>query len=195
MTSHEQLTDHQLIELYKQRNTQAFSCLVLRHSHTLLTTIHFYVQDRQLAEDLLQETFFKIINAIGEGKYNQEGKFKWWANSIAHNLCVDHLRALKRMPAFEDDCDSCCNDSMQFSVPGVDYAIVKEQSFEKIRKMLGRLNKEQQEVIIMKHFAGLPFKEIARLTGCSINTALSRMRHGLVNLRKMVAENNIALEC
>jgi RNA polymerase sigma-70 factor (ECF subfamily) len=185
--------DQQLVQLFIQGNTEALSTLVLRHKNKIFTSIYLLVKDKYLAEDIFQDTFIKIIDTLKLGKYTDEGKFLPWAMRIAHNLCVDHFRKVKRTPAIKTSDDRDIFDTINFSEAGAEELIMKRESHNSVRKMLELLPEDQREVIIMRQYANLSFKEIATLTNCSINTALGRMRYGLINLRKMMAEKQIAL--
>ncbi|HEV8080786.1 MAG TPA: sigma-70 family RNA polymerase sigma factor, partial [Chitinophagaceae bacterium] len=159
----------------------------------IYTSIYLLVKDKYLAEDIFQDSFIRIIDTLQSGKYSDEGKFLPWAMRIAHNLCVDHFRKVKRSPVIKTSDDRDIFDVLNFSEPGADHRMMQRQTHERVRKILKLLPEDQREVIIMRHYADLSFKEIATLTNCSINTALGRMRYGLINLRKMVVEKQIAL--
>jgi len=186
-------TDHELIHLFRDGNLLALEALVLRHKDKLYTSILFLVKDKYLAEDIFQDVLIKIIDTIRGGRYTEEGKFLPWAMRIAHNLCVDHFRKVKRTPAIKTSDDRDIFEVINFTEEGADTKIMKRQSYDRVRQMLDLLPEDQREVIILRHYADLSFKEIASLTNCSINTALGRMRYGLINLRKMMTEKKIAL--
>lgn len=186
-------TDHELIHLFMDGNLQALEVLVIRHKDKLYTSILFLVKDKYLAEDIFQDVLIKIIDTIRGGRYTEEGKFLPWAMRIAHNLCVDHFRKVKRTPSIKTSDDRDIFEVLNFTEDGADIKMMKRQSYERVRKMLDLLPEDQREVIILRHYAELSFKEIASLTNCSINTALGRMRYGLINLRKMMVEKRIAL--
>lgn len=186
-------TDHELIHLFMDGNLQALEVLVIRHKDKLYTSILFLVKDKYLAEDIFQDVLIKIIDTIRGGRYTEEGKFLPWAMRIAHNLCVDHFRKVKRTPSIKTSDDRDIFEVLNFTEDGADVKMMKRQSYERVRKMLDLLPEDQREVIILRHYAELSFKEIASLTNCSINTALGRMRYGLINLRKMMVEKRIAL--
>jgi RNA polymerase sigma-70 factor (ECF subfamily) len=171
----------------------ALEALVIRHKDKLYTSILFLVKDKYLAEDIFQDVLIKIIDTIRGGRYTEEGKFLPWAIRIAHNLCVDHFRKVKRTPAIKTSDDRDIFEVLNFTEEGADAKMMKRQSHDRVRKMLELLPEDQREVIILRHYAELSFKEIAALTNCSINTALGRMRYGLINLRKMMVEKRIAL--
>lgn len=193
MKSLSKKTDHQLIHLFMEGELQALEVLILRHKDKLYTSILFLVKDKYLAEDIFQDVFIKIIDTIRGGRYTEEGKFLPWAMRIAHNLCVDHFRKVKRTPAIKTSDDRDIFEVLNFTEDGADAKMMKRQSYDRVRLMLDQLPEDQKEVIILRHYAELSFKEIASLTQCSINTALGRMRYGLINLRKMMAEKHIAL--
>jgi RNA polymerase sigma-70 factor (ECF subfamily) len=186
-------TDHELIHQFRDGDLHALEALILRHKDKLYTSILFLVKDKYLAEDIFQDVLIKIIDTIRGGRYTEEGKFLPWAMRIAHNLCVDHFRKVKRTPAIKTSDDRDIFEVINFTEEGADAKIMKRQSHDRVRQMLDLLPEDQREVIILRHYADLSFKEIASLTNCSINTALGRMRYGLINLRKMMTEKKIAL--
>ncbi|HMJ47625.1 MAG TPA: sigma-70 family RNA polymerase sigma factor [Ferruginibacter sp.] len=185
--------DQELIQLFIAGNAEAFSTLVQRHKNKIYSTIYFLIKDKYLAEDFFQDTFVKIIDTIKAGKYTDEGKFLPWALRIAHNLCLDHFRKVKRSPAIKTSDDRNIFDTIHFSETGADEIIAKGERNATVRKMLDLLPEDQREIIVLRHYADLSFKEVAALTNCSINTALGRMRYALINLRKMMKENEMAL--
>src|ERR1700709_1628872 len=193
MTLLRKKTDHELIHQFRDGDLYALEALIIRHKDKLYTSILFLVKDKYLAEDIFQDVLIKIIDTIRGGRYTDEGKFLPWAMRIAHNLCVDHFRKVKRTPTIKTSDDRDIFEVINFSEPGADHRMMQGQSHERVRKMLDLLPEDQREVIVMRHYADLSFKEIANLTNCSINTALGRMRYGLINLRKMMVEKNIAL--
>jgi RNA polymerase sigma-70 factor (ECF subfamily) len=193
MKSLSTLSDQQLIQSYQDGNENALSALVVRYKDKIFTSIYLLVKDKYLAEDIFQEVFIKIIDTLRNGKYSDEGKFLPWALRISHNLCVDHFRKVKRGPSIKTSDDHDIFEVLNCAAPSADHDLVTGQSHNSIRKMIDCLPEDQREVIILRHYADLSFKEIADLTKCSINTALGRMRYGLINLRKMMAEKQIAL--
>jgi RNA polymerase sigma-70 factor (ECF subfamily) len=176
-------------------NEQAFETLLNRHKAKIYSSIYVFVRDTDLANDIFQETFIKIIDTFRGAKYNEEGKFLQWAMRIAYNLCVDYFRKNKRRPtvvtstdefdvfAFIKDNDGNEEDNM-----------IRNQTHGKIRQLIDALPTEQREVIVLRHYVDLSFKEIAELTGVSINTALGRMRYALINIRRMITEFQISLQ-
>lgn len=186
-------TDHDLIQNFQDGDLYALETLVIRHKDKMYTSILFLVKDKYLAEDIFQDVLIKIIDTIRGGRYTEEGKFLPWAMRIAHNLCVDHFRKVKRTPAIKTSDDRDIFEVINFTEDGADVKMMKRQSHDRVRQMLDLLPEDQREVIILRHYADLSFKEIASLTNCSINTALGRMRYGLINLRKMMMQKKIAL--
>lgn len=188
-----QLTDQQVVHMYMNGESNAMNTLISRYKDKIFTSIYLLVKDRYLAEDIFQDVFIRIIDTLRSGRYTDEGKFLPWAMRIAHNLCVDHFRKIKRNPTIKTSDDRDIFEVLNFSEAGVDSRIMNEQTSDKVRRMIDLLPEDQREVIILRHYADLSFKEIADLTNCSINTALGRMRYGLLNLRKMMTEKQIAL--
>ena len=186
-------TDQQLVHLYVNGDAEALSALVTRYKDKIYTSIYLLVKDKYLAEDIFQDVFIRVIDTLKGGRYVDEGKFLPWAMRIAHNLCVDHFRKVKRTPTIKTSEDRDIFESLNFSEAGADQRMMNNQSHDKVRKMIDMLPEDQREVIILRHYADLSFKEISQLTNCSINTALGRMRYGLINLRKLMTEKQIAL--
>jgi RNA polymerase sigma-70 factor (ECF subfamily) len=193
MTALTKLTDHELIQLFIKGDTQAFETLVLRHKDKMYTSILFLVKDKYLAEDIFQDVFIRVIDTVRGGRYTEEGKFLPWAMRIAHNLCVDHFRKVKRTPTIKTGDDTDIFELLNFTEESAEDRMIKKQSHSRVRDMLDQLPEDQREVIILRHYADMSFKEIANLTDCSINTALGRMRYGLINLRKLMVQKQIAL--
>ena len=186
-------TDQEIINMYVDGDTNALNTLIIRYKDKIFTSIYLLIKDKYLAEDIFQDVFIRIIDTIRGGRYSDEGKFLPWAMRIAHNMCVDHFRKIKRNPTIKTSDDKDIFDVLNFSEAGVDTRIMNEQTSDKVRRMIDMLPEDQREVIILRHYADLSFKEIAQLSDCSINTALGRMRYGLLNLRKMLTEKQIAL--
>ena len=193
MTALSKLTDHELIQLFIKGDTQAFETLVLRHKDKMYSSILFLVKDKYLAEDIFQDVFIRVIDTVRGGRYTEEGKFLPWAMRIAHNLCVDHFRKVKRTPTIKTGDDTDIFELLNFTEESAEDRMIKKQSHSRVRDMLDQLPEDQREVIILRHYADMSFKEIANLTDCSINTALGRMRYGLINLRKLMVQKQIAL--
>ena len=186
-------SDHELINLFNAGNVNAFEALVLRHKDKLYTSIYFLVKDKYLAEDIFQDVFIRIIDTIKSGRYTEEGKFLPWAMRIAHNLCVDYFRKVKRTPTIKNSDDQDIFEVLNFTEDSAEDKLIKKQSHNRVKDMLDLLPEDQREVIILRHYADMSFKEIADVTNCSINTALGRMRYGLINLRKMMLAKQISL--
>jgi RNA polymerase sigma factor (sigma-70 family) len=187
------LTDQQLVHLYMDGNANALATLVTRYKDRIYTSIYLLIKDKYMAEDVFQEVFIRIIDTLKAGRYTDEGKFLPWALRIAHNMCVDHFRKIKRSPSIKTSDDHDIFEVLNFSEPSVEERMIESQSSERVRKMIDLLPEDQREVIILRHYADLSFKEIAGVTKCSINTALGRMRYGLINIRRMMLEKQIAL--
>jgi RNA polymerase sigma factor (sigma-70 family) len=188
-----ELTDEQLVKMYIGGNNNALTTLVTKYKTKIFTSIYLLIRDKYLAEDIFQDVFMRIIDTIKAGRYNEEGKFIQWAMCIAHNMSIDHFRKIKRNPTIKTSDDQDIFDVLNFSEAGAEQKITTGETHDMVRKMLEQLPEDQREVIILRHYANLSFKEIAAVTKCSINTSLGRMRYGLLNLRKIMTENQIAL--
>jgi RNA polymerase sigma-70 factor (ECF subfamily) len=193
MKTLEQATDTSLILAFQEGDNAAFEVLMERYKDRIYSSILFLVKDNYLAEDLFQDVFIKIIDTLKNKRYTEEGKFLPWALRIAHNLCVDYFRKSKRTPSAKNTDSKDIFEVINIVEDGVDNKIMQGQSHDRVRKMLDLLPEEQREIIVLRHFANLSFKEIAEITNCSINTALGRMRYGLINLRKIMVEKQIVL--
>lgn len=191
------LTDSLLISQYQNGNEEALSTLIHRYQRELFTFILYKINDQDLANDVFQDTFIKIIVMLKEGRYNEEGKFILWAKRIAQNLIIDHFRAKAKNikvseTTFESD-EFSIFDLIKEPSENIEDQLVSLQIQEDLMKMLQFLPQNQQEVIKLRFFDGLSFKEIADHTDMSINTTLGRVRYALINLRKIMEENNIIL--
>jgi RNA polymerase sigma-70 factor (ECF subfamily) len=187
------LSDKQLIGRYVAGDETALEQLIERHKEKVYTSIVFMVKDASLAEDIFQDTFIKVIDTLRSGKYKEEGKFLPWVMRIAYNLCIDHFRRLKRKPTVTNTEGFDIFGVLDFAENTAEDDLVMNQTRRKVRSLIDQLPPEQKEVVILRHYAELSFKEIAALTDVSINTALGRMRYALINMRKLIAEKNIAL--
>lgn len=187
------LADLELIRHFCDGNQQAMEVLVLRHKDKLYTSIYFLVKDKYLAEDIFQDVFIKIIDTVRAGRYTEEGKFLPWAMRIAHNCCVDHFRKVKRTPVIRNGENQDVFELISFTEENAETAMIRQQQYDRVQQLLFNLPEDQREVIILRHYADMSFKDIAQLTNCSINTALGRMRYGLINLRKMMTQRQISL--
>ena len=188
------LNDQQLIHNYLQGDERAFEELLNRHQQKIYTSIYLFVKDQSLAEDIFQEVFIKIIDTLRKGKYNHEGKFSQWAMRIAYNLCVDYFRRTKRRPQVQPTEEFDIFDVLKLDEENAEQRIIRSQTHDKVRRLVDMLPPEQREVVILRHYADMSFKEIAKLTRVSINTALGRMRYALINIRKMVEEKQVQLQ-
>ncbi len=188
------LTDYELIDRFVKGDHSSFEQLIYRHKNRVYAYIGMYVRDKTLVEDLFQDTFLKVLQSLQAGKYRDDGKFLSWVMRIAHNLTIDHFRREKQMNMVSNDSyEGDIFNSRKIVEANVEDVIVKKQIRKDIRRIIDQLPEDQKEVIILRHFADLSFKEIAEITGVSINTALGRMRYALINIRKIIGENNIAL--
>ncbi|MBQ8222414.1 MAG: sigma-70 family RNA polymerase sigma factor [Bacteroidales bacterium] len=188
------LSDKELVERYRNGNVACFELLMERHQNKVFSYILMLVKDRQLADDIFQDTFLKIIRTIKAGAYKEEGKFIQFAMRVAHNLVIDHFRKSKRLPmvdAVSNEYDFI--DNAKYTDSSVEDRLVEEQVYSDLRKMIEFLPEEQKEVLNMRMYADMSFKDIADATNVSINTALGRMRYALINLRKMAKEKNLSL--
>ncbi|HPG08184.1 MAG TPA: sigma-70 family RNA polymerase sigma factor [Saprospiraceae bacterium] len=188
------MSDQELINCYLEGDEKAFETLLNRHKTKIYTSIYLFVKDSEQAEDIFQEVFIKIIDTIRRGKYNHEGKFLQWAMRISYNMCVDQFRRSKRRTnvSLSDEFDIF--DVIPASDSNMEQSIIQTQTNDKVRKLIDLLPEEQREVVILRHYADMSFKEIASLTRVSINTALGRMRYALINLRKLIEEKELILQ-
>ena len=190
----EVVNDQQLILNYLAGDDRSFETLLLRHKNRIYTQIYLFVKDEAKAEDIFQEVFIKIIDTLKKGKYNHEGKFLQWALRIAYNMCVDQFRRQKRRPKVTPTDTFDIFDVLESQDDNVEQGIIKSQTHQKIRDLVDQLPPEQREVVILRHYADMSFKEISQLTRVSINTALGRMRYALINIRKMIEEKELQLQ-
>lgn len=187
------LNDHDLISLYLKGNQQAFEVLLNRHKDKIFTSIYLFVKDTELAEDIFQEVFIKIVDTLRKDKYNNEGKFLQWAMRIAYNMCVDQFRKSKRVSMVSSTETFDIFSVIESKDDNMERSIIKSQVHDKLRSIIDQLPQEQREVVILRHYADMSFKEISQMTRVSINTSLGRMRYALINLRKMVNENELVM--
>jgi len=186
------MSDQELVHLYLSGQEKALSMLVNRHKDKMFTAIYMLIRDRSLADDILQDTFVKIVSTLKSGKYNEEGKFIQWAMRIARNLVIDHFRKAKKMPTISDSEGNDVFDYINVYEENQEERVIRNEKEDKIRRLIEELPSEQREVLVLRHYAELSFKEISELTNVSINTALGRMRYALNNLRKLIEQHNIA---
>lgn len=186
-------TDSQLVSEFKNGNGKALEVLIWRHKEKVFSSILFLVKDKYLAEDLFQDTFVKLIDTIRDNNYTEEGKFLAFATRIAHNICVDHFRKIKRVQIVNTGDSTEIFEVFNSTDNNAENNLIEFETSDRVRLLLNKLPEDQREVIVLRHFADFSFREIAELTNCSINTALGRMRYALTNLRKMLLEKQIAL--
>jgi RNA polymerase sigma-70 factor (ECF subfamily) len=187
------LNDQQLIDLYLTGDESAFATLLHRHKAKIYSSIYMFTKDRELADDLFQDVFIKIIDTLRKGKYNHEGKFLQWAMRIAYNMCVDQFRRAKRRTKVSATETFDIFDILESPDPNCEMSMMRDQTHDRVRYLVDQLPAEQREVVILRHYADMSFKEIAVLTDVSINTALGRMRYALINIRKMIAEKELVM--
>jgi RNA polymerase sigma factor (sigma-70 family) len=193
MQSLHQLSDAALIHDFLQGREQALEVLIIRYKDKIYTTIYMLVRDKYLAEDLFQEAFLKMIRTMRDGRYSEQGKFLPWAVRVAHNLCMDHFRRVKQQVPITMADGRDIGALFAFAHESAEDALERRQTHESVRELVEALPDEQREVVVLRMYGDLSFKEISVITGVSINTALGRMRYGLINLRKMITERQMVL--
>ncbi|MCF0213634.1 MAG: sigma-70 family RNA polymerase sigma factor [Muribaculaceae bacterium] len=188
------LTDEQLVAAYAKGENKAFDALLKRHQNRVFSYIYFVVKDRDLADDIFQETFVKAIMTIRQGRYTENGKFSAWITRIAHNLIIDHYRQLKaENPLSTDDEEVNVLNDIKLADSTVEDNIMAVELNKDVRTLIRELPASQRQVLVMRYYRNMSFKEIADATGVSINTALGRMRYAILNIRRMAKEKDIAL--
>ncbi|MEG1555569.1 MAG: sigma-70 family RNA polymerase sigma factor [Bacteroidales bacterium] len=187
------LSDNELISRYMEGDESALKSLILRHEKKVFSYILVSVKNRELAEDIFQDTFIKVINTLRSGSYKEEGKFIQWVMRIANNLKIDYYRKIQRLPAFENNGEFDIFDLLYGSDPSIEQKIITEQIHQDVSNLIHYLPEEQREVLEMRIYQDISFKDIAEITGVSINTALGRMRYALINLRKIIQEKKLVL--
>ena len=194
MHAYDLLTDQELLARYKAADHSALQALIERHKLKVFTGILLLVKDRPTAEDIFQDTWVKVIDTLRSERYIEAGKFCAWVMRIAHNLCIDHFRRAKKMPTITTEDGTDVFEFLRFADDtNAEDRMMTRQSHSRIRQMIDHLPEEQRDVLVMRHYHDMSFKEIANATEVSINTALGRMRYALNNLRKMVRDNEIVL--
>ena len=188
-----QIKDSILVKNYIDGDEKALEILINRHNQRITSFIYSKVLDRDVAEDIFQDTFIKVIKTLKKGKYSEEGKFLPWVMRIAHNLVIDHFRKNKRMPKFEGSDDFNIFSVIKDEKLNAEKQIIKDQIESDLTLLIDELPDDQKEVLIMRIYKDMSFKEISENTDVSINTALGRMRYALINLRKIVERKNIVL--
>lgn len=190
---HVTMSDSSLIQFYIAGNEQALEVLIKKHQSKLFGFIYSKVGDRDLANDIFQDTFIKVIHTFKANRYNEEGKFLPWVIRISHNLIIDHFRREKRMRMQRDSDEYSVFDFMMDDSPIIEKTLIKNQIDESMQLLIEGLPDDQREVLYMRIYQDLSFKEIAEQTDVSINTALGRMRYALINLRKVIEQRNVIL--
>jgi len=190
----QQPSDNELINQFITGKSDAVEVLIHRYKNRVFTYIYFTVKNQHLAEDIFQDTFVKVIKSLQEGKYQDNGRFVSWVMRIAHNLIIDHYRHEKQL----NTCSNNNNDidlfnSAKYSDDTIEQVMVSNQVLDDVRKLVDELPPDQREIILLRHYGGLSFKEIAEQTNVSINTALGRMRYALINMRKLIKQYDINL--
>jgi RNA polymerase sigma-70 factor (ECF subfamily) len=194
MLNAEVLNDNELVQRFVNGDHNSIEVLIRRHKNRVYSYILLIVKKQDLAEDIFQDTFIKVIRSLKQGKYTENGKFISWVLRISHNLIIDHFRREKLCGTISND--SCENDifnSWKFSDENIEDQLVMNQILREVKELVRELPEDQQQVVYMRHYQGLSFKDIAEQTGVSINTALGRMRYALINLRKLIKEKNLTL--
>ena len=189
----ENVNDAVLVKQYIDGSEAALETLIYRHKQRIYSFIYSKVLDRDVTEDVFQDCFIKVIKTLKKGKYNEEGKFLPWVMRIAHNLVIDHFRRNKRMPKFQSRNDFDIFDVISDGEVSTEDEMITSQVYEDLKKVIDELPEDQREVLVMRIYKEMSFKEIAEATDVSINTALGRMRYALINMRKVIDKNNIIL--
>ncbi|GGI57405.1 RNA polymerase sigma factor [Winogradskyella haliclonae] len=187
------IEDAVLVKNYINGDESALSVLINRHKQKIYSFIYSKVFDRDITEDVFQDTFIKVIRTLKRGKYNEEGKFLPWVMRIAHNLVIDHFRRNSRMPKFDNAGEFSIFSVLSDSTLNAEKMIIKDQVESDVRRIIEELPEDQKQVLVMRMYQDMSFKEISERTGVSINTALGRMRYALINLRKVIEQHNIVL--
>ena len=190
---YELLTDATLVSIYIKGDENALETLINRHKQKIYSFIYSKILDRDLAEDVFQDTFIKVIKTLKKGSYNEEGKFLPWVLRISHNLVIDHFRKNSRIPKFNNTDDFNIFSVLGDSALNAEKSIIKDQVENDVRRIIDELPEDQRQVIMMRMYRDMSFKEISEKTGVSINTALGRMRYALINMRKLIEKHNIIL--
>lgn len=194
MQNYKKLTDDQLVSAFAQGDNQAFDALLARHQQRVYNYILYLVKDSSIADDAFQETFVKAITTIKHGRYNADGRFASWISRIAHNIVIDHFRQGRNETSLQaPGSDISILNQREFAEENIEDILIDTAIRNDIRHLIKALPTEQRQVLVMRYYNDMPFKEIAEKTGVSINTALGRMRYAILNLRRLVKENNIEL--
>lgn len=188
-----ELPDALLVQHYVAGNENALATLIKRHESRIFGFIYSKIADRDISNDIFQDTFIKVIKTLKSNSYNEEGKFLPWVMRISHNLIIDHFRKNKKMPMFRETEEFSIFSIMSDDVPTIENQLISAQVETDIKKLIEELPLDQKEVLIMRMYQDMSFKEISEITGVSINTSLGRMRYALMNLRKVIDKHQIVL--
>jgi RNA polymerase sigma-70 factor (ECF subfamily) len=189
----ELISDATLVSSYIKGDESSLEVLIKRHKQRIYSFIYSKVYDRDVAEDIFQDAFIKVIRTLKKGRYNEEGKFLPWVMRISHNLIIDHFRKNNRMPKFDNGGEFSIFSVLSDTSLNAERALIKDQVETDVRRLIDELPEDQKEVILMRMYNDMSFKEISERTGVSINTALGRMRYALINMRKIIEKHNIIL--
>jgi RNA polymerase sigma-70 factor (ECF subfamily) len=189
-----QLSDNELIMGYRNGNYSDFETLLARHQSKVYGYIFSVVKDKDVADDIFQDTFFKVIYTINSGMYKDENKFIHWVMRIAHNLIVDHYRRINKMPMVANRTDFDILETLRTPDDNAERSMIRTQVRRDIRKLIKKLPEEQRRVVILRHYGKYDFKDIAAMTNVSINTALGRMRYAIINLRRLAKDCNVSID-
>jgi RNA polymerase sigma-70 factor (ECF subfamily) len=187
------IQDSVLVSDYISGKEASLSILINKHQQRLFSFIYSKIQDKDLTEDIFQDTFIKVIKTLKKGKYNEEGKFLPWVMRIAHNLVIDHFRKNNRMPSFKNTDEFNIFSELHDGTLNAENRLIQEKIYDDVRELINELPEEQKEVLVMRLYKDISFKEISENTGVSINTALGRMRYALINMRKLIEKHKIIL--
>lgn len=187
------ISDSVLVKSYIQGDEKSLEILIKRHKQRIYNFIYSKVFDRDLTEDIFQDTFIKVIRTLKLGNYNEEGKFVSWVMRIAHNLVIDHFRKKSRIPKFDSNNDFDIFSVLRDNEIDVENKMIRDQILFEVKKIINLLPDDQKEVLVYRYYNELSFKEISEKTGVSINTSLGRMRYALINLRNIIKKQNISL--
>jgi RNA polymerase sigma factor (sigma-70 family) len=187
------ISDSILVSDYINGKEASLSILINRHKQRLFSFIYSKIQDKDLTEDIFQDTFIKVIRTLKKGNYNEEGKFLPWVMRIAHNLVIDYFRKNNRMPFFKNTGEFDIFSVLHDDTLNAEKQLIQEQMYDDVRELINGLPEEQKEVLVMRMYKDMSFKEISENTGVSINTALGRMRYALINMRKLIEKHHLVL--
>ena len=194
MVHTQSITDDKLVASYAKGNNEAFDILLKRHQDKVFNYIFKIVKNEDIANDIFQDTFFKVIYTINSGMYKDENKFIHWVMRIAHNLIVDHYRRINKMPMVANRTDFDILETLRTPDDNAERSMIRTQVRRDIRKLIKKLPEEQRRVVILRHYGKYDFKDIAAMTNVSINTALGRMRYAIINLRRLAKDCNVSID-